>query len=416
MEISDKIRSDSVKYMVDGIGHVTDTFGKRFPGTQGEKDAQAYFKTELEKICDTVTEEPFDLHPHSFMDWIYITATLLILSLAAYFFAPIISIVLVVLAFIPMISQLVLYKTWFDPLYKKEQSVNVYGVIKPKGEVKRRIIVNGHADATEEWFWLYKFGMKGMVTVFIGSLIGAIYVVVISFISIDRRSINGAEEFWGFTVNSDPTFLLVLGLIGLIFLVLWVSLYKFHNKKVVVDGANDNLTACYVSLAVPKALKEAGIQLQNTELCVLISGAEEAGLRGAKAFAKAHNAELTDKDVPTVVVCMETLRETEHFCLYTKDINGTVKNDLDVAHLVREAGRKNGIEELPFATVTLGATDAGAFSQAGIKSTCLSGLDHNLQSYYHTREDTKDNLSPEAIGKAFDIIADTVLLYDEKGL
>jgi hypothetical protein len=399
--------------MVDGIGHVTDAFGKRFPGSQGEKDAQGYFKTELEKICDTVTSETFELHPNSFMDWIYITATLLILSLATYFFAPIISIILVVLAFIPMISQLILYKSWFDPLYAKKESVNVYGVIKPKGEVKRRIIVNGHADATEEWFWLYKFGMKGMVTVFIGSLVGALYVIVISFISLDLRNRSGSE--FGLFGPIPSTLPLVLGLVGLIFLVLWVALYKFHNKKVVVDGANDNLTACYVSLAVPKALKEAGIQLQNTELCVLISGAEEAGLRGAKAFAKAHNAELTDKEIPTVVVCMETLRETEHFCLYTKDINGIVKNDLDAAALVREAGRKNNIE-LPYATVTLGATDAAAFSQAGIKATCLSGVNHNLQSYYHTREDTKDNLSPETIGKAFDIIADTVLLYDEKGL
>ncbi|MDR2091396.1 MAG: M28 family peptidase [Clostridiales bacterium] len=411
MKISEKIRSDSVKYMVDGIGHVTDTFGKRFPGTQGEKDAQAYFKTELEKICDTVTDEKFELHPNSFMDWIYITATLLILSLAAYFFAPIISIILVLLAFIPMVSQLVLYKTWFDPLYKKAESVNVYGVIKPKGEVKRRIIVNGHADATEEWFWLYKFGMKGMVTVFIGSLIGAVYVVVISCISIDLADASGI-----FVQATAENASLVLGLIGLVFLVVWAALYKFHNKKVVVDGANDNLTACYVSLAVPKALKEAGIKLQNTELCVLISGAEEAGLRGAKAFAKNHpELKNSPENIPTVVICMETLRESEHFCLYTKDINGIVKNDLDTAALVREAGKKNGID-LPYATVTLGATDAAAFAQAGIRSTCLSGLDHNLQSYYHTREDTKDNLSPETLGKAFDIVTDTVLLYDEKGL
>ncbi|MDR2046701.1 MAG: Zn-dependent exopeptidase M28 [Clostridiales bacterium] len=405
MKISEEVKSNALDYMVNGIGYVIDTFDKRFPGGKGEKDTQDYFRSELEKVCDTVKKEEFKIHPNSFMDWIYITATLLILSLAAYFVAPIISVVLVVLAFIPMISQLILYKTWFDPLYKEETSVNVLGVVKPKGEVKRRIIVNGHADATQEWFWHYKFGMAGMVTAFIGSLAGAAYVMLISLISIDE---GGTFNFaW------DNTFTLTLGLVGLVFLVIWVALFKFHNKKVVVDGANDNLTACYVSLALPRAFKEAGIELKNTELCVLISGSEEVGLRGAKAFAKAHKEEYSD--VETIVVAMETLREYEHLSLYTKDINGTVKTDLDVAALVRDAGRENGVE-LKYSTVTLGATDAGAFAQAGMKATCLAGLSHNLQDYYHTRRDTKDNLDPNVISKAFDIVVDTVLLYDEKGL
>ncbi|MDR3263000.1 MAG: M20/M25/M40 family metallo-hydrolase [Clostridiales bacterium] len=406
MKISEKTRAKSVEYMTDGIGYVIDTFEKRLPGGKGERDAQEYFKSELSKTCDSVVSEDFDLHPNAFMDWLYITASLLILSLAVYFFLPILSIILVILAFVPLVSQLLLYKTLFDPLYKKEKSVNVYGVIKPTEEVKRRIIINGHADATQEWHWHYLFGMKGLLGVALAAVIGAVYVIVISIISIINN--NGV----GFNVASG-TLTLILGIIGAIFIVFWVALYKFHDKKVVVDGANDNLTACYVSLAVPKAFKEDGIKLKNTELCVLISGSEEAGLRGAKAFAAAHKEEF--KDVETIVICMETLREAEHFSLYTKDINGIVKTDLDVAALVREAGKDNGVD-LKYATVSLGATDSGAFAQAGIKSTCLAAMSHNLQDYYHTRRDTKDNLAPEVYGKAFDIVSDAIILYDEKGL
>ncbi|MDR3294167.1 MAG: Zn-dependent exopeptidase M28 [Clostridiales bacterium] len=405
MKISEKIRSKTVDYMTDGIGYVIDTFEKRPPGSKGETDTQLYFKSELEKSCDKVTVEEFDLHPDAFMDWIYITATLMILGFAAYFFLPILALVLIVLAFIPMIAQLVLYTSLLDPLYKKATSTNVLGVIKPTGEVKRRIIVNGHADATMEWHWHYKFGMKGLLGVFIGSLVGAAYVIIISIVALVLNKNVGVDVAKGVT--------LILGLIGIIFLVFWVALYKFHDKKVIVDGANDNLTACYVSLAVPKAFKEAGIRLKNTELCVLISGSEEAGLRGAKAFAKAHKEEY--KDVETIVLCMETLREMDHFSLYTRDLNGIVKTDPDVAALVKDVGRQNGID-VKYATVSLGATDAAAFSQAGIKSTCLAGMSHVLQDYYHTRRDTKDNLNPEVIGKAFDIITGSVLLYDEKGL
>ena len=406
MKISDKIRSESVDYMVDGIGYVIDSFGKRFPGSQGEKDAQAYFKSELQNFCDDVKEEKFTLHPNSFMDWIYITATLLILSLAAYFFIPVLSLVLVVVAFVPMTSQLVLYKKLFDPLFPKKESVNVLGVIKPVGEVKRRIILNGHADATQEWFWHYKFGMAGLLTVAVGSIIGALYVIVISL-----AAIAGGRVAAMLTANDNTA--LIFGLVGLVFIIFWAALFKFHNKKVVVDGANDNLTACYVAMAVPKALNKAGVRLKNTELCVLISGAEEAGLRGAKAFAKAHKEEY--KDVETVVVVMETLREADHFSLYTKDINGTVKTDLDVAALVKEAGRQNGVD-IKYSSVTVGATDSAAFAQEGIKATCLAAMAHELQDYYHTRRDTKDNLDPKVLEKAFDIVTDSVLIYDEKGL
>ncbi|MDR1905745.1 MAG: Zn-dependent exopeptidase M28, partial [Clostridiales bacterium] len=379
-----------------------------FPGGKGERDAQTYFKSELSKTCDVVKEESFEFHPDAFMDWIYITASLLLLSFVVYFFVPIISIILVVLAMVPFVTQLLLYKQFLDPLYKKRTAINVYGIVKPTGTVKRRIIINGHADATQEWHWHYKFGMKGLLGVFAGSLMGAAYMVVISLVSFD---INGFAS-----VPSNPA-TITLGLIALIFVVLWIALFKFHDKKVIVDGANDNLSACYVALAIPKALKEDGIRLKNTEICVFISSAEEAGLRGAKAFAEAHKDEYgkDNKDVETIAVSMETLREAEFFSVYTKDINGIVKTDEDVACLVKEAGRINDVD-IKYATVSLGATDSGAFTQAGIKSTCLSAMSHNLKDYYHTRRDTKDNIDPVVLGKAFDIVADTVFLYDEKGL
>ena len=59
-------------------------------------------------------------------------------------------------------------------------------------------------------------------------------------------------------------------------------MYWFSNTKKVVDGANDNLTACYMAMAALKTLKDEGIEFENTEVCVLLTGSEEAGLRGPK--------------------------------------------------------------------------------------------------------------------------------------
>ena len=57
------------------------------------------------------------------------------------------------------------------------------------------------------------------------------------------------------------------------------------NENRVVDGANDNLTGCYMGIAILKELHDAGITLENTEVGVILAGSEESGLRGAKACA-----------------------------------------------------------------------------------------------------------------------------------
>ena len=58
------------------------------------------------------------------------------------------------------------------------------------------------------------------------------------------------------------------------------------NKNRIVDGANDNLSGCYMGIAILKALKDNGIELENTEVGVILTGSEEAGLRGAKSLVR----------------------------------------------------------------------------------------------------------------------------------
>jgi putative aminopeptidase FrvX len=93
----------------------------------------------------------------------------------------------------------------------------------------------------------------------------------------------------------------------------------------------------------------------------------------------------------------------------------TVPCDRQVLALLKKAGDNVGID-LKIGKVELGATDAAAFTQAGFKSVCLGGMDHNLKPYYHTRLDTCDNLGPDALAAALDIALEAVQLYDESGL
>ena len=405
MEISKERREKSVNYIVDGIKDIIVKFGPRDPGSEGERKAQEYMAEELRKYSDEVTIEDFKVNPGSFMGWIPISVTCVLIAYILSFFVPFVSLLLIVIGMIPMISQFVLYKKLLDPLFPEKVSCNVFAVKKPKGEVKRRIVLNGHADATWEWTYNHKFGFVGFALSFLVSIGGIVYLALYSIYAIIA---NGGI---GYQLSSGIP--LIVGLVGLIFVPFWIGMYWFSNTKKVVDGANDNLTACYMAMAALKTLKDEGIEFENTEVCVLLTGSEEAGLRGAKAFADEHKDDFNDCE--TIFIPMETLREIEHLTIYTKDLNGIVKADEDVARLLKKAGKEVGYN-IPYGTVSVGSTDAAALAQGGLKACCLAALDHKLKDYYHTRRDTYDNLDKNCLGVVYDIIMKALKIYDEEGL
>ena len=179
-------------------------------------------------------------------------------------------------------------------------------------------------------------------------------------------------------------------------------------------GANDDLSGCFVSCAAMKFLADNDIRFENTEVAVLCAGGEEAGLRGSKAFAKA-NKEMLNDGVETVFVSFDTIRELEFAKIYEKDMTGMVKNDRRVAELLQTAAKTVGID-VPIGTIELGSTDAAAMSQAGVPASAFTAMDPTPARYYHTRLDTADNLSAQAIDTGVKIALETVFLYDEKGI
>ena len=149
-------KAAAAEFMEAEITSVIKEFGKRGPGSEGEKKACEYMADTLRDLgCDDVKVEPFELHPAAFMGWIYITVTL-ILAAFGLFFVPhfagrIVSVVLIVVGMAIMIGEFVMYRKVVDKIYPKKVSHNVTAVKKPTGEVRRRVFFNGHPDAACEW-------------------------------------------------------------------------------------------------------------------------------------------------------------------------------------------------------------------------------------------------------------------------
>lgn len=403
--LSPAVESSTMTYIVEGIEHVCKTFKNRAPGTRSEREAQDFLAEELKSWADEVRVEDFKLSPKAFMGFIPIAAFFGSVASILFFlngngpskFYTITAMVLLTLAFLMFLFEFVLYRQFVDFLFPRAMSKNVYAIKKPKGEVKRRIIFGGHTDAAYEWTYSLHGPIKTLAPA-IGGSIGGMLISIIFVFSYFLAGMPVFNKFW--------TGVSIYLLVNIIF---YTAISFFTNWRVIVDGANDNLSACYASMAVLKEMTERDFRFENTEVCCLLTGSEEAGLRGAKAFAKKNNKEL--KEVPTLFVALETLRETDHLAVYTRDNTGTVRNDESAAELLIAAGKKLDID-LPRAPVYPGSTDAAAFTQAGIRAIGLGGVNHDPQTYYHTRHDSYDNISPECIQKALEISVEAAYMYD----
>ncbi|MGN0444474.1 MAG: M28 family metallopeptidase [Acutalibacteraceae bacterium] len=400
--ITDK-RDQYAKYMVDEITKICTTMEKRDPGSKGEEQACEYMADVLKNECgcDSAVVESFKENPGSFYGWIYITITSCFLAAAALIasvytsikWLPIVSILLIVFGLALAFLQFGLYFKTVDFLFPEKTGHNVTAIKKCKGETKRRIFFNGHPDAAWEWPVNYKLGGVGFEGHAIICGVGAIYYIIVSIIGLCGADIKKAA------------------LIGLVFAPFWFGLYFMWNKNRVVDGANDNLSGCYMGIAILKALKDEGIELENTEIGVILSGSEEAGLRGAKAWCEAHKGEFDD--VPTFIFSYDTIHDPKYLMTNYRDLNGTVKADKDVSDLFMEACKEMDIPCLKGWVPPLGgATDSAAFAQAGFRATGVTGLNHNLENYYHTRRDTYDNMNEKGLADCFAASVKALEMFD----
>ncbi|MDR1927111.1 MAG: M20/M25/M40 family metallo-hydrolase, partial [Oscillospiraceae bacterium] len=207
-----------------------------------------------------------------------------------------------------------------------------------------------------------------------------------------------------------------LKILGYVFAGLCVPLLfalGFKSYKCVVPGANDNLTGCFTAMAVAKLLGDLNLRLEHTELVILASGSEEAGLRGAKDFAKRHAEEY--KDVETALIALDTMRDYEHMGIYITDLTGTIKHDAALCALMR-AGAEAAGHQLPYNSLFFGASDAAAATQAGIRAATFAAMDPAPAAYYHTRLDTAENLDPKTMEACLDIILEITHQFDSTGL
>lgn len=398
--------SDLTQYATEGIKTVCEKFGPRPCGEQSETDAQNFMLEGLKAFSDEAHSENFKVNPDAFMSFVPIAGASLLGAtgcnlLGAYKCkkASLGSAALMGGALAGIVGEFLLYKKCLDPFFKEKTSSNVIAVRKASGETKRRIILSGHADSAPEWTYTYKLGSHGVIMVAGYAIAGLAYTAATTAMALKSK---------------NPAKIKKMALGQLAFAPAYGALFKFTNSKKYVEGANDDLTGCFVSSAVMKYLSDNDIRFENTEVVCMLAGGEEAGLRGSKAFFEAH-PEYKNDGVETIFVGFDTIRDEDYMMIYERDMTGMVKNDDNVCKLLKDSAMQCG-KDVPVGAIPLGSTDAAAASQAGIKAASFVAMDPAPAQYYHTRLDTADILVPETIEKVIDIALQTVFNFDENGI
>lgn len=396
---------ECVNYCVKEIKYVCKEIGGRESGSPAERKAQEHMADELRKYTDSVELEEFDLHPKAFMGWVIIVGLCMIASVILYNLGfALVSLILTLVGAVCMIAEFLMYKEFLDPFFPKRTSANVIAIRKPEGEVKRRIIFNGHCDSAYEWRYTYLGGGHLLVAVIAIAIVGLVVTLVCEIAALATGHAMTAFEggFWK-----------VMGYVQLVWIPSYISILFFTHWKLVVPGANDNLTGCVNAMAVMKYLSDNDIRFENTEIRAVLTGSEEAGLRGAKAYAKRHKEELLATE--TVVLGLDTFRDLKDLAVYDRDLSGTLKHDKQAKELVKNAASNCGLD-LPYASIYIGACDAAAFTQIGVKATGFAAMDPTPPRYYHTRLDSWELLEPEAIRTGIEVVTEACCMYDAVGL
>ena len=113
----------------------------------------------------------------------------------------------------------------------------------------------------------------------------------------------------------------------------------------------------------------------------------------------------------------DTIHDPKHLMVNARDLNGTLKADQQLCEAFQQAARDVGVPckrgwVPPFG----GATDSAAFTQGGFRSVGITGLNHRLEDYYHTRRDTWDNLNRKGLENCYRATLKMLHTMENKGL
>jgi hypothetical protein len=241
----------------------------RGTATPGEVQAANDLAEWLREMGYTVTLQPF----RTPRDTLYLGPSMVmvgfLLALVAGLWLPWLAILLCAAFLLPMAGELLgsrwLDLDWLLPTYPSQ---NVVARKAPVGTVEQTVVISAHYD-TQRASWLFHPRVAPYLQYYFPFLYALLVAVLVL---LGARSAGAA---W-----SGPA----MAVVGALLLAQVAFLLACWRTGRYINGANDNGSGVAVALGLAERFARGG--LPGTELIVLLTGAEEVGTRGMKAFVR----------------------------------------------------------------------------------------------------------------------------------
>lgn len=364
------------------VDHLARTIGPRGSATTEEAQAAQYIEEELFAMGLASEREPF--RSVSTFSWTYILMYSLFLLAALIFrFRPVWGCIISGLGLFLFLMESNTFPVVASRMPKR-LSQNIRATIEPRSKAVHKVVISAHCDSSR---WALNFS-PSMVGSFRRSYLWMVYAMAALF---------GIYLAGNLFVKISPI-LWWISLLPAIFLLVPIgSLIHREIKGNYTPGANDNASGVAVMLETARIL--AKNRPISTQVEILATGCEEAGLVGMIHYLKTHSI---SKD--TLFINLDNLGAGTVAVTTREGIAGSKPASPILLESGRDTAKTKNLT-VNFRPYTLLTTDATAAIMRGFGAVSIMGIDENgLLPNWHWPTDTVENINPENLETARELV------------
>ncbi len=364
---------------------------KRQPCGEHESQLADTLKNDLSTFCDNVSEETFNANQKAYILSNFLVFMFMLLAGAAAILGYFLNDLIVIASLLFSVLALLAYFGAFGGTSKDLPSRNIFAARNCTGEVKNRIIIEANLDAPfkRKLSLGAERGLKFFNLILI--LLDIAFSVVSILIAYGQLAFGGAD------------YIIYGSFVIPFFSIIPIVLSRSVIASASTPGVADNLIGCYTACGALRYMSEMDLRLENTELCVLLTGAKAAKFAGAKAYCDSHKD--ADAKTDTTVISVNTI--------YDVATTTVISDNKDAEKLIKDAAEIAEVKLVESNPKYISSAKK-IFKKSGYKFATVTSLTDEAPAFYGNAEDTAYNISVPAIEAAIKIILETAYLKDAK--
>jgi hypothetical protein len=363
----------------------------RQPCGEDDKKVGDICMQELRNFCDTVDTQTFstDVAAHKVSNiWTLILMIIAAAAAIAAIFLDKYYTILLIGSLIFSILSLLAYVGAFGGTSKNIAGENIIGIRKAGNTASKKIIFTANTDAP----FSRKRSRKAEAVFSVCNLLGIFIYLAFDIVSVLKANNIISFDFQNFSMLS---FILIA---FLPFPILLATSVKTNASS---NGVTDNLTGCYACLGALRYMSISDLRLDDTDICVLLTGGKNAGNAGAKAYEKEFGE--SDRALETTVIALDTLNSSGDITV--KDAKGKY------AKVIASAFENAGCE-YKTGNIKYLKGDGKIFAKKKTPCVTLTSLPEEAPDYYKSDLDNCDLLDPKPVEQAIKVMLEAAYLKD----